>query len=348
MTRAKKRFFFTSFYIKENKKWPNKPSRFINEVFGKSPSIEKEKEETMKNEFNKEKIIKEEIKNTNLLCLGEKQKLNHLNYLQFSTFLQCPLYYCYKYALTIPINKEEKNFNQIIIDILFYYLKEKSKGIFISLDQLENKLKNLWNNKEEESNQEEENEENTINTEKEQLTILKDIIKEFYFRDQKENVKTILVNQPFSFKIDNIEIDGTWDRIDIIKNHLNEEQIIVRQFKNAIQKGKKISKKINKTRDNNELLFHGWAYKKVFHKQPYKIIMETVDYNHLKMGTIIEYIQPTTEEFDSFEKKIKETITKIENGYFQATPSFYSCLRLCPYKFTCPSVYKNKNRTKYE
>lgn len=185
MTRAMKKFFFTSATDLSPHSdnvihtWATRPSRFIHEALGLPPPTPYMKRRTpeVDNSLDEDNLAfihenvlhmtetataavatatttattdtqqQQQQPSIQPLRLAVKSDLTQLTFAQYSTFLQCPLRYCYEFSLNIPAPISATSASvvgRIVAKVVADYFSAKSQNHVITLEQLLQQLTAAW------------------------------------------------------------------------------------------------------------------------------------------------------------------------------------------------------------
>ncbi len=334
--RAKKGFFFTT------SSDSSRPSRYIFEAMGtavtNSPffGLSQKKKLDEIEETSEEDV--ETVPAKELLSLGQallqplklvvKKDFDKLSFQQLDCFLTCPLQFCYENRLNLLLPQANPSVRgKMIFHAISDLLARKR---IPSTDELNQAVDNLWKAYPHCSPWLTQRHTEVVDEEGKNHT--KSTVQSYVNKNSGDILNhTSKILESFVVKFDTIELSGTWDRID------NPSSPTLRQSRTSFEKGRKIPKKPRKDKENFELLFHVWAYHKLFGTLPSKAQLDTMD-SEGNMGTVAEYQDPNLNDLKKVEQVITSSLATIRAGTFQATPSFKSCTS-CNFKHVCPSTY---------
>ena len=154
----------------------------------------------------------------------------------------------------------------------------------------------------------------------------KEAIRKFFQREETSGFKPKMVEEKFSFILDNNRISGRWDRVDELDGH-----VVIVDFKSSEVHQQDAANR--RTKESLQLAIYAMAYASVFGSPA-----DSVELHFLESGLIGK--TPVT---DKMIMKTTERIRKASNGIrqrdYSATPSYLSC-RYCAYTDICPSAIK--------
>ncbi|GAI31108.1 unnamed protein product, partial [marine sediment metagenome] len=156
------------------------------------------------------------------------------------------------------------------------------------------------------------------------------VLHRFYQMVQKEKHLPTYVEKEFRFPLENNQIMGRWDRIDI---HNGEVCII--DFKSSNVREKKNADK--RTKKSLQLALYALAYQKIFGKIPERVELHFLESGLRGVATLTE------ENLCQTVEKIKEASAGIRVRSYEAKPSYQACrLLTCAYQQVCPYVFLGK------
>ena len=318
MTRAKKELYFTSARDCGGKR-PRKISQFIMEALDLS------KADVVPNKVSSLEVIKR-----NAPSVGKKGQWEEtippteiltLSYRRIDDYLTCPLKYRYVHIIRVPIMQHHAVvYGSALHEAVQKYYRRRLSGEKMGEDELLSLFHNCWTSEGFLSREHEE----------QRLEEGRKALHRFYQMVQKEKHLPTYVEKEFRFPLENNQIIGRWDRIDI---HNGEVCII--DFKSSNVREKKNADK--RTKKSLQLALYALAYQKIFGKIPERVELHFLESGLRGVATLTE------ENLCQTVEKIKEASAGIRVRSYEAKPGYQACrLLTCAYQQVCPYVFLGK------
>jgi len=318
MTRAKKELYFASARDCGGKR-PRKISQFIMEALDLS------KADVVPNKVSSLEVIER-----NASPAGKKGQREEtippteiltLSYRRIDDYLTCPLKYKYVHIIRVPIMQHHAVvYGSALHEAVQKYYRRRLSGEKMGEDELLSVFHNCWTSEGFLSREHEE----------QRLEEGRKALHRFYQMVQKEKHLPTYVEKEFRFPLENNQIMGRWDRIDI---HNGEVCII--DFKSSNVREKKSADK--RTKKSLQLALYALAYQKIFGKIPERVELHFLESGLRGVATLTE------ENLCQTVEKIKEASAGIRVRSYEAKPSYQACrLLTCAYQQVCPYVFLGK------
>lgn len=315
MTRAKKELYLTS-ALDYGTTRSREISPFVIEALG----INKENIRAIKSSA-KEAIarfapVKESLR-------LRKRKIPDAEILELSAYkiddyLTCPLKYRYVHILRIPIMEHHTvlygNAIHQAVERYYQYKINKKKA---SLDEFLGWFQDALST------------EGFVGMEhfKERLKHGKEVLEEFYRREERSDKIPDSVEKEFSFMIENNRIKGRWDRID-----KERDGAVIIDFKSSAVKDEREANK--KTKSSLQLSLYCLAYKQTQGVLPWRVELHFIE------SGIIGSAQKREDDFDELDTQIEQVSHGIRCQDFNAKPTYMACFN-CAFNQICPyTAYK--------
>lgn len=237
-------------------------------------------------------------------------------------YLTCAFKYRYVHILRLPILKHHAIvYGAALHAAVAAFNKSKRNGKLITLANLLEVFENAWDS------------EGflTIEHEEKRKSQGKLALSEFYKREAKSKDIPTLIEQPFKFSLEGVNLVGRFDRIDIAPG----TKVTIIDYKS--------SENIDQDRANAQAKESTQlALYALYYFKKHRIIPEKVALYFLETGIIGEH-KPTQKDLDKIESLITETAQNIrrdtKNNHFVANPKYFgrepACV-YCAYSAICP------------
>ena len=313
MTRARDRLYFTAANYYGEGKRERKLSTFVIEALGDEAKrklpIVGEKQQLSLLDWSKPA---EEME----LRMVTHPPINYISYSQIETFKDCPLHYKLKFILKIPTpSSAAQSFGTSLHVALRDYSRARITGKNPTEEDLMEILKNDWIK------------EGYSSKSHEQLTFEKGkkFLRSFYKQVKGSPILPLVLEQPFTFLLENIKVGGRIDRVD------------------PIEKGKKIEiidYKTGAAPKNQEEVdrdFQMTVYalaatevaEKPFGKKPEEV---RLSFYYFETGDKVSTFR-TKEQLEVAKKEILDWVDKINKSDFKCTHS--KLCEHCEYRLLC-------------
>lgn len=315
MTRAKKELYLTSAQDYGTTR-EREVSPFVFEALG----IKKENIKAIKSSA-KEAISRfapvKESKKTRKKKIPDSEIID-LSAYKIDDYLTCPLKYKYVHVLRIPIMEHHTViYGSAMHEVVERYYLQRMNNKKVSLDELLGWFEEVLKT------------EGFVTMEhyKERLLKGKEVLKEFYKREEKKSKLPTFIEKEFSFTIGNNRIKGRWDRIDQEK-----DGIVVVDFKSSDERNQKEADK--KAKKSAQLTIYALAY-----KETQGVLPKRVELYFLESGVIGSAVKDQ-DDFEELYSDVEEVSKGIRTHNFEATPAYMAC-SFCAFNQICPyTVYK--------
>jgi DNA helicase-2/ATP-dependent DNA helicase PcrA len=315
MTRAKERLYLTSAQDYGGIR-TRKVSPFVLEALDR-PQIDEINIRTKAQEKIERFAQPPGGKQQGLSQIPEEQILS-LSHFQVDDYLTCPLKYKYVHILRVPILPHHTViYGKALHSAVEFYHRQKLAGIPVTLDNLIRLFEETWRS---EGFLSREHEERRFKTGKAAL-------QQFFEKEEASHVVPKLIEERFSFLIENNRINGRWDRVDE-----RDGQVVIIDFKSSEVHQQEAADK--RTKDSLQLAIYAMAYQQTYHKLP-----DCVELHFLESGLVGS--SPVTDKMLSkTEEKIQQAAAGIRKRDYTANPNYQAC-RFCAYVELCPSAMRS-------
>jgi len=237
-------------------------------------------------------------------------------------YLTCAFKYRYVHILRLPIVKHHAIvYGAALHAAVAAFNKSKKNGRLITLRGLLEVFENAWDS------------EGflTIEHEEKRKTQGKLALSEFYKRESKSRDIPTLIEQPFKFSLEGVNLVGRFDRVDIAPG--SKVSIIDYKSSENIDQDRANSQ----ARESTQLALYALYYFK-----KHRILPEKVSLYFLETGIVGEH-KPTEKDLSKVENLILETAANIKrdtkNNHFEANPKYFGrepACAYCAYNSICP------------
>ncbi len=300
MTRAKEKLFFTAAKYYGDGIREKKISNFVGEAIGEFESIPSEKVSKFTDNVDKKYLKK------------LSKKIKYLSYSQIETFKICPLHYKLRYIYSIPTPASPSSsfgvsFHAALAD---FYNKLKD-GVDPSIELLYQLLDDNWIS------------DGYVDLNHEKIAkrrgykFLKLFLNDFY----KKDITPEFLEMPFSFKVDDIRVNGKIDRI----NKINDGTIEIIDYKTGTHN-------LNQKEADHDLQLSIYciAASEIFGIKPENIKLFLY---YFDSPQIVETSR-TQADLDNARKEILSWREQIEKSDFECNNSYF-CQQGCEYEIFC-------------
>ncbi|HID93124.1 MAG TPA: PD-(D/E)XK nuclease family protein, partial [bacterium (Candidatus Stahlbacteria)] len=150
----------------------------------------------------------------------------------------------------------------------------------------------------------------------------KQALQRFFEKAEKEGEVPDLVEEWFSFILDDIKVMGRWDRVDML-----EEGGRIIDYKTGEVTSKEAADR--RAGDNIQLPIYALAYKERFGAFPKIVELHFVD------TEVVGELKGLDKKVEKAKEKIREVAQKVRAREFAAKPSYMAC-QYCSYRGICP------------
>lgn len=310
MTRAKDELYFTS-SLDYGTRRTRKVSQFVSEALdlpkGKLNYTKSSAMETIER-FK----LPDESVNINLSAIPDEEILK-LTRLQIDDYLTCPLKYKFIHILKVPLlwRHHMVVYGNAIHKALEEYFKKRIMGQNMSIDGLIMTFESVWVNEGFESRQHEEV----------RLSRGRQVLKDFYERDQRENLIPTYIEKEFKFTFDNNLIIGRWDRVDIRDGKTTIIDYKSSEVGNQQHADRRIKESI-------QMMVYAWAWYELDGSLPDRIEL------HFLESSLVGGMQVTKDALENIKERVREVTRHLRLRDFDAKPDYNSC-KWCTYKRVC-------------
>lgn len=309
MTRAEKRLYFTS-----AKDYGGKRRRKV------SPFILEALDRPLMDTVNKKSSAMEKIERfaptrgniPEMMNVIPENSVLNLSYYQVDDYNSCPLKYKYTHVLHLPFFHHTLVYGKAVHSAVERYYNYKINDIPLKLEDLIEAYTNAWKNIGFLSREHEEK----------RFDAGKEAIKRFYEHEEKARTKPLMVEEKFSFMIENNRIAGRWDLIEE-----RDDKIVIADFKTSeIYDQKKAD---TKTRKSSQLIIYAMAYRNINKADP----------DMLELRFIESGLRGTTQVTEKNLQKVRQEILTAAEGIrkrdYTPNPNYFNC-KYCAYTGICP------------
>jgi len=240
-------------------------------------------------------------------------KILSLSYYQIDDYLTCPLKYKYVHLLHVPIMTHHTvAYGKALHDAVQHYHQCKMQARPVREEDVFKVFENSFRK------------EGFISQEHIALRLksAQVALKNFYREQEALKIIPSLVEQEFSFLLNNNRMVGRWDRVDVV-----DGVTTVVDFKSSeIHKQQDADKK---TKDNLQLSLYSLAYKEATGRLP-----DFKELRFLETG-MVGRIEVTEKDVERVLEAVDKASTGIRACDFDAKPNYLAC-SYCAYSQICP------------
>ncbi len=309
MTRAKDALYLTS-GVDYGTKQPRKISRFIKEAVAEQRDKPLIKASAIQAIERNAPAITPPISVVGKLS---DEKILSLSYYQIDDYLTCPLKYKYVHLLHVPIMTHHTvAYGKALHDAVQHYHQCKMQHRPVSEEDVLNVFENSFRK------------EGFISQEHITLRLksAEVALKNFYREQEILNIIPSLVEQEFSFLLNNNRLVGRWDRVDVV-----DGMVTVVDFKSSeMHKQQEADKK---AKDNLQLSLYSLAYKHATGKLP-----DFKELRFLETG-LVGRVEVTEKDVERVLEAVEKASVGIRGCDFEAKPNYLAC-SYCAYNQICP------------
>lgn len=235
-----------------------------------------------------------------------------LSFSKINSYETCPLQYKYQFILNIPrLPSAALSFGTTIHETLHIYHQKKSLGKEISLDDLLGIYENSWNPL------------GFLDSEhrQEMFTYGKELLKKYYEKHNKENIKHLGLEEWFNIKIGSSKFIGKIDRIDKL-----EDGVEIIDYKTG-------SVPTQKEVDNDSQV----TFYQIGACEALGYDVKKLSYYYLEEDKKISTIR-TQRDMEEKKKEVIAIVNKMKEGNFESKSGLHC--NWCDYRNICPFAYK--------
>ncbi|MDZ7270149.1 MAG: ATP-dependent helicase [candidate division KSB1 bacterium] len=242
-----------------------------------------------------------------------------ISHRQVDDYLTCPLKYKYIHVLRVPLLPHHTIvYGNAIHKALEEYHRRKLAGQDVSVDHLHEAFRRAWSS------------EGFLSREHEEQRFAAGLkALELYFaQEEQSGLVPALVEEEFSFVLDNDRVTGRWDRVDV-----RDGAVYVVDFKSsAVADQEKANKE---ARDSRQLSIYALAYLQVHGRAPDFVELRYVESGVTGRAAVSEKLLARAQA------DIKKAAQGIRLRKYAATPDEYNACPYCAYNQICPATSTN-------
>ncbi|MBC7186620.1 MAG: ATP-dependent helicase [Calditrichaeota bacterium] len=244
-----------------------------------------------------------------------EDQLLTVSHKQIDDYITCPLKYKYIHVLRVPLLPHHTIvYGQAIHKAIEQYHRRKVAGQPVTLQDLHEAFRSAWSSQ------------GFLSREHEEQRFAAGLkALELFFQQEEENGCTpALVEQEFSFILDNDRVTGRWDRVDV-----RDGAVYIVDFKSsAVQDQDKANEEARKSL---QLGIYALGYREVNARTPDFIELRYVESGITGRAAVTDKLLARATE------KIKTAARGIRQRHYPAEPDEHTCSR-CPYNQICPAT----------
>jgi DNA helicase II / ATP-dependent DNA helicase PcrA len=238
-----------------------------------------------------------------------------LSHYQVDDYLTCPLKYKYVHILRVPILEHHTVvYGKSLHKAIEYYHERKVQNLPASLDDLVRVFEGAWKSVGFLSRDHEE----------QRFAAGKAALRAFFESEESSGVVPRLVEERFSFMLENNRIEGRWDRVDE-----RDGKVVIVDFKSSEVYQQEAADK--RAADSLQLAIYAMAYLKAFEVMPAASELRFLESGLTGRAEVSEKRLSKTAE------QILKAAAGIRMRGYGAKPSYQSC-RFCAFAEVCPSA----------
>ncbi|MDH7559096.1 MAG: ATP-dependent DNA helicase [bacterium] len=244
-----------------------------------------------------------------------EDQLLTISHRQIDDYITCPLKYKYIHVLRVPLLPHHTIvYGQAIHKAIEQYHRRKVAGQPVTLQDLHEAFRSAWSSQ------------GFLSREHEEQRFAAGLkALELFFHQEEENGCTpALVEQEFSFILDNDRVTGRWDRVDV-----RDGAVYIVDFKSsAVQDQDKANEEARKSL---QLGIYALGYREVNARTP-----DFIEHRYVESG-ITGRAAVTDKLLAKATEKIKIAARGIRQRHYTAQPDEYTC-PYCAYSQICPAT----------
>jgi DNA helicase-2/ATP-dependent DNA helicase PcrA len=252
----------------------------------------------------------------NLTRISDDQII-HLSYFQIDDYLTCPLKYKYVHILRVPILPHHTVvYGKALHSAIETYHRKKMQRADVFVEDLHEAYERAWRN---------------IgflspDHESRRFEAGKKALRKFYDNQEASGYMPKVVEERFSFILNNNRIEGRWDRVD----ERNGEITIV-DFKSSDVFQQDAADR--RAKESLQLGIYALAYINIYGNP-----VSQVELHFLESG-LVGTSAITEKRLDKTMDRIREAASGIRQRTYEANPGYQAC-RYCAYAEVCPSAIR--------
>jgi DNA helicase-2/ATP-dependent DNA helicase PcrA len=240
-----------------------------------------------------------------------------LSHYQVDDYLTCPLKYKYVHILRVPILEHHTVvYGKSLHKAIEHYHERKIRGVPTTLDDLVRVFEGSWKSVGFLSRTHEER----------RFEAGKAALKTFFEAEEASGTAPKLVEERFSFILENNRVEGRWDRVDE-----RGGKIVIVDFKSSEVYQQEAADK--RTEESLQLAIYSMAYRNAFERMP-----DWTELRFLESG-LTGRAEVTEKRLAKTEESILKAAAGIRRREYTAKPSYQSC-RYCAFTEVCPSAVR--------
>ncbi len=229
-------------------------------------------------------------------------------------YLTCPLKFRYSHVLRLPIMRHHLViYGAALHKAVEMFFKRLLGNQPMSEAQLLETFEQAWSS------------DGFLSKEHEtqRLTRGREVLKRFFAKQQQRPERPTLIEEKFSFHLDDVVVAGRWDRVD----RQSDEEVVIIDYKSSEITDQAQANR--RTRESLQLAIYALAWQTIHGRLPTRLELRFLETDVTGTAAITE------EDLENTTQRLRETARGIRALDFHPEPQEFSC-RWCAYQSICP------------
>jgi len=232
-------------------------------------------------------------------------------------YLTCPLKYRYSHVLRIPVMRHHLVvYGAALHKAVEQFFKRRLQGASMTEEELLAVFERAWTS------------EGFLSRAHEELRVAqgRETLRRFYARQQSAPESPTLIEERFSFPLDDVVVVGRWDRVD-----QHGEDVVIIDYKSSEVREQDAANR--RTRESLQLLFYALAWRTLHGRLPSR-----VELRFLETG-VTGQAHFSEEDLERARRLLRTAAQGIRANDFPAKPQEHAC-RWCAFQSICPFAFR--------
>ena len=228
-------------------------------------------------------------------------------------YLTCPLKFRYSHVLRIPIMRHHLViYGAALHKAVEMFFKRQLKSQPMSEEELLQAFEQTWSS------------EGFLTREHEEMRLARgrEVLRRFYAQQQRAPERPSLIEEKFSFPLDDFVVVGRWDRVD-----RRDDEVVIIDYKSSEVTEQADANR--KTRDSLQLNVYALAWHTIHGQLPTRLELRFLETGVTGQAVVAE------EDLEQTKARLREAARGIRALDFHPQPQEFSC-RWCAYQAICP------------